>query len=173
MHLRGGESQPVQDAGTEVLDHDVGAFQQFAQHCPPVVALQVQGDGFLVAVAGQEVRGLRIVLGAHERRPPAAGVVPGAGVLDLDDPRAEVSQHHAGVRAGEGAAQVHHEVAGEGAFGVGHGFGAHGGVPSLVGRGGCAVGCAVADVSAHGYIQPGTTMTSQAMAGPAATTMPL
>ena len=107
--------EPVQDAGAEVFDDDVGAFQQFAQDCPAVVALQVQGDGFLVAVAGQEVRGLRVVLGTDERRTPAAGVVSGAGVFDLDDPGAEVGQHHAGVRAGQGAAQVHHEVARQGA----------------------------------------------------------
>ena len=107
VHVRGREPEPVQHAGAEVLDHDVGAFQQFAQNRPPVVALQVQGDGLLVAVAGQEVRGLGIVLGADERRTPAAGVVSGARVLDLDDPGAQVGQHHTGVRAGEGAAQVH------------------------------------------------------------------
>ena len=31
--------------GRKILDHDVGAFQQFTQYGLPVVALQVQGDG--------------------------------------------------------------------------------------------------------------------------------
>ena len=71
-----------------------------------VVGLEVEGDRLLVAVAGQEVGRDRVVLRADERRPPAAGVVAGAGRLDLDDAGAEVAQHHPGVRAGEGAGQV-------------------------------------------------------------------
>ena len=41
----------------------------------------------------------------------------------------------------------------------------------LVGRLPCGGFCG--DDAEGGYIQPGTTMTSQAMAGPPATTMPL
>ena len=114
VHLRGREAEPVQDSGPEVLDDHVRPFQQFTQHRPAVVALQVQCDGFLVAVARQEVGGLGIVLRPDERRPPAARVVPGARAFYLDDPCAEVCQHHPGVRSCQGAAQVHHEVAGEG-----------------------------------------------------------
>ena len=53
--------------------------------------LQVERDRLLVAVAGQEVRRLAVRrrgVGLDERRPPAAGVVAGAGGLDLDHPRA-------------------------------------------------------------------------------------
>ncbi|MCY1225154.1 hypothetical protein D9M72_373440 [compost metagenome] len=132
VHFRGGEAQPVQDAGAEVLDDDVGAFQQFAQDCPPVVVLQIQSDGFLVPVAGQKIGRLRIVLRADEGRAPAARVVPGAGVLHLDDAGAEVGKHHACVRACQGAAQVHHEVARQGTLCLGSGFSALHGVPSLL-----------------------------------------
>ncbi len=48
----------------------------------------------------------RCVLGADERRPPAAAVVAAVGVLDLDDPGAEVAEHHRRVRPGERAGEV-------------------------------------------------------------------
>jgi hypothetical protein len=51
MHIRDGEAQPVQDAGAEVLNDYIGPLQQLPQDSPPVVALEVQRDGFLVAVA--------------------------------------------------------------------------------------------------------------------------
>ena len=54
------------------------------------------------------------LLGLHERRAPAAGVVAAAGVLHLDHPGAEVAQHHRGVRAGEGPGQVDDEDAVQG-----------------------------------------------------------
>ena len=100
------EPEPVQHAGAEVLQQDVGVGDHAGQDAAAVVALEVQRDGLLVAVAGQEVRRDRVVLRADERRPPAAGVVAGAGGLDLDDAGAEVAQHHPGVRPGEGAGQV-------------------------------------------------------------------
>ena len=47
--------------------------------------------------------------------PQRPGVVAATGGLDLDDPGAEVAQHHRGVRAGQGAGEVDDEDAREGA----------------------------------------------------------
>ena len=82
---------------------DLGAFPR----------LQVQRDRLLVAVARQEVRGNSFrdarTAGAalrHERWTPPTGVVTASRRLDLDDAGTEVAQHHPGVRAGEGTAEV-------------------------------------------------------------------
>ena len=118
VHRCGGEAQTVEDTGPEVLEKDVRAFDETAQHLLAVVALEVEGDRFLVAIAGEEVGGLAVVLGTHEGRAPGSGVVTG-GLFDLDDSRAQVGQHHAGVGPGEGPAQIHDEVAVERASRVG------------------------------------------------------
>src|SRR3712207_9397660 len=75
----------------------------------------------IFAVGAEEVGGLPVALiGLDERRAPAAGVVPAAGVLHLDDAGAEVAEHHPGVRPGEGAGQGDDEDTVEGS---GHGPG--------------------------------------------------
>lgn len=109
LHGRGGEAQAVHNAGAEILNHDVGPGQQFLQHHPIALGFQVQRDGFLVPVAGQEVRCLRVIFGSYKRRTPATGVVPGSRCLHFDDTGAQVSEHHPGVRTGECPAQVHDE----------------------------------------------------------------
>ena len=110
LHRRRRKSQPVQHAGAEILDDDVGPFQQLPKHLLTVLALQVKSDGLLIAVTGKEVGGLRVILRPNKRRPPAACIVPRARVLHLNHTRTEIAQHHAGVRPGKGAAQVHHQV---------------------------------------------------------------
>jgi hypothetical protein len=47
----------------------------------------------------------------------ATGVISRSRVLYLDDAAAEMGQHHAGVRAGQGAAQVDDRVPGQGPLG--------------------------------------------------------
>jgi len=100
------EPEPVHDARPEVLDQHVTLGGQPSQGGHPVLALEVEGDRLLVAVAGQEVRRDRVFLGPDERGSPAAGVIATAGALDLDDARTHVAQHHGGVRAGQGSRQV-------------------------------------------------------------------
>ena len=144
VQLLDGEAEPVQDPGAEVLDEHVGALHQLPEDPLPVLGLQVQGDGLLVAVAGEEVGGLRVVGRAHEGRSPAAGVVARAGVLDLDHPGAEVGEHHPRVRSGEGAGEVDDDGAAQGPLGgvragAGGGLWVHGGSSLRGSRG--AVGC--------------------------------
>ena len=100
------EAEPLEHAGAEVLHEHVGPVDQPQQHVAvaAVGVLEVERDRLLVAVGRQEVR--RLARLAHERRPPAAGVVAVAGRLDLDHPGAEVAEHLGRVRSGQGAGQV-------------------------------------------------------------------
>ena len=67
------EAEPVQHAGAEVLQQDVGVAHQAGQDAAAVVALEVERDGLLVAVAGQEVRRDRVVAPARRRAVPNRG----------------------------------------------------------------------------------------------------
>src|SRR5262249_4438146 len=78
---------------------------------------QVEGDGPLVAVAGQEVGAERAEVG----RPPLARLVALAGPLHLDDVGAEVAEHLAAERAGQDARGVQDADVGQGRLAaVGH-----------------------------------------------------
>ena len=60
--------------------------------------------------------------GLDERRTPPSRVIAYARRLDLDDPRAEIAEHHRGVRTRECPGQIDHEGAGQRACsGGGHG----------------------------------------------------
>ena len=108
----GAEAEPVQGAGAEVLHEHVGPAQQLGEHRLVGVVLEVEGDRLLVPVGGEEVGRLPpAVGGVDERRAPAAAVVTAARRLHLHDPRAEVAEHHPGVRAGQGAGEVDDEDA--------------------------------------------------------------
>jgi len=50
------EPQPVQHSGAEVLDQHIRVLEETAQRRMTVLALQVERDRLLVAIAGQEVR---------------------------------------------------------------------------------------------------------------------
>ena len=114
-----GNPKPVKDAGAEVLHEHVGAPDEGFEGGLSVLRLEVEGDGLLVPIRGQEVG--RFTLGVdrlHEGRPPSAGVVAAVGVLHLDHVGAEVAQHHRGVGARECAGQIddHHALQGTGGF---------------------------------------------------------
>ena len=116
VQARDGEAEPVQHADTVVLHQHVGTFDQPRQHGPVVGLLEIEDDRLLVAVRRQEVRRLRAAVGPDERRSPAAGVVAG-GRLHLDHPSPQVTEHHRGLRSGQGPGQVEHQQVGEGAGG--------------------------------------------------------
>ena len=105
------EAEPLEDAGAEVLDEDVGPVDQAQQDVAVGLVLEVESDGLLVAVGGEEVRRLPVARLADEGWSPAAGVVAVSGGLDLDHPGAEVAEHHRGVRPGQGAGEVDDEHA--------------------------------------------------------------
>ncbi len=89
--------------GREVLDEDVGGRGQLQR--PGVVrrVAQVQPHRALVAVHRLEVGGGAV---GGDWRPPRPGVVAARWTLHLDDLRAEIAEHHRGVRPGQHAAEV-------------------------------------------------------------------
>ena len=88
------ESHRRHDAGTEVLQHDVGLAHQRGEDLLAAVAAQVEADALLAAVVDGEID----ALAAHHRR--VAARLLAARRLDLDDLGAEVGQDHAAARAG-------------------------------------------------------------------------
>ena len=77
-------------AGGEVLDQDVGCFDQAPERLLGGGVFQVERDRTLVAVYGEVVNRF----GLDEGRSPVAGIVASPGDLDLDDVGSQVAQHH-------------------------------------------------------------------------------
>src|SRR5690606_36162434 len=96
------EPRSIQRTRLEVLHEHVRARDETRQHLASLRVLEVHRHAFLVPVDAQKVRRLR----PDEGRAPLPGVVPVAGVFDLDDARAEIGEHHRAVRPGEHARQV-------------------------------------------------------------------
>src|SRR5262249_47708462 len=99
---------------TEVLQKHVAFRRQLVEEAEPFRLRQVEGDAPLVAVAGEVVRAER----AEERRPPGAGVVAGAGALDLDDVRPEVAEQLPAEGAGQRPRGVEDAHTSQGTVGV-------------------------------------------------------
>ena len=85
-------AEAIEHAGAEGLQHDVVLARQAQEDLAPAVGLQIDADGGLVAVQGQEQRARGRVLRALvlRRRPPH--VVAQVQVLDLQHLGAEVGQ---------------------------------------------------------------------------------
>ena len=94
-------AEALHGAGPEVLHQHVRAFQQALEMGTVVGLLQVQRDTFLAAVDRHEIGRL-----AADERAEGTGIVPRAGHLHLDDPGAEVRQHHGAVGPRQNAGEV-------------------------------------------------------------------
>ena len=88
--IRVGEALPLDHAGTEILDHDVGAFQKPLEHLPVIFVAQVGGNALLVAIDRVEQGIVAVDIGVGQIE--MAAEVALAGPLDLDHPRAEVGE---------------------------------------------------------------------------------
>ncbi len=108
------QAEAVQHPGAEVLHEHVGPVDELEERRLVGVGLEVERDRLLVAVRGQEVRGLARTLLPDERRAPATRVVAPLGHLHLDDARAQVAQHHGGVRPGQRPGEVDDDDVGKG-----------------------------------------------------------
>ena len=78
----------IQHSGTEIVDHNIGIFQQFGQLGLILRFFEVQGHGLFSPVDAHEIAALSVDEGAV-----SAGVVS-LGGLDLDDLRSEVGEDH-------------------------------------------------------------------------------
>ena len=105
-HALVADAEPVEDTGTEGLEHDVVLAHQAQQHLAPALALEIDADRALVAVQRQEQRRLRAVIGTLDIGRGPADVVAHAGVLDLQDLRAEVGEQQRAEAAGQQAREV-------------------------------------------------------------------
>ena len=88
-------------AGLEVLNNDVGVFQQAQQHLPPLLAPQIKRDALLVAVHPEVIARIAI----QEWRPPTAGFIA-LRRLDLDHFGAVIGQNHRAIRATQNTGEV-------------------------------------------------------------------
>src|SRR5204863_4939922 len=73
----------------EILDQHVRLLRELADQLAPVVRAQVDGDRFLGAIADEVVRAV-----LRELRLERPRLVARAGLLDLDDARAELGEDH-------------------------------------------------------------------------------
>src|SRR5262249_49399283 len=93
-------------SGAEILHHDVGGGHHLAGALLVGGIGEVQHHRSLVAVDRVEIRchALGIV-----GRTPFAGIVADLRAFNLYDVGTEVAEHHGGVRAGQDAAEIHHD----------------------------------------------------------------
>ena len=102
------EAETLRRAGGEVLDEDVGVFQEAVQDVAGGLLLQVQGDRLFGAVDPDEVAGEPLHDGIV-----GAGEVSDPWTLHLDDPRAQVGELARGERCGYRLLQRDHGYARE------------------------------------------------------------
>ncbi len=107
--LGGAEPEPVGGARREVLDEDVGAFQEPVQDLPAPRVLQIQGEGLLGPVQPHEVAGLPV-----HGPVVAAGEVAVARAFHLDDARPEVGELPGGVGRSHRLLETDHRDPGQG-----------------------------------------------------------
>ena len=109
----GPEAEPLGGAGAKALHGDVRPVGEPQQRLEPLRRLQVERERALARVRGEE----HDAAAFEEPRAPVARLVAAAGMLDLDDVRAQRAEDLGGGRPCERARQVEHADAGEGAEG--------------------------------------------------------
>ena len=113
LELLIAQAQLLGAAGLEVVQHHIALRQQVVDDLQAFGALQIHGDGPLVAVHRAVVGGL----GLADANAPVARVIAALGVLDLDHLGAEIGQHHAAHRARKHPRQIEHAHAFQGEVG--------------------------------------------------------
>ncbi len=108
------EPEPVEVAGAEVLDDDVGPRREAPHRLAAGLGLEIERDRALVAIRRRVVG--RGAVG-QERRAPSARVVARARTLDLDDIGAQIAEHLGAERTRENAREVQNPEVREGARG--------------------------------------------------------
>jgi len=109
------------DAGQEVLDHDVGGSRQVRDDLAGLRVREVERQARLARVDPDEVRAL-IGAAGFDLGVAAPGVVALARALDLDHARAEIREQARAVGAGQHAREIENGETGEKRFvRAGHG----------------------------------------------------
>jgi hypothetical protein len=104
------EPIPGERAGFKILHHDMGTPRQAFHQGSAFRLGEIDGDGLLVAVGGEEVGRVALspVRCRNEWRTEVAGLVALAGLFDLDDLRAEIAENLGRPGGRQHAAQVEH-----------------------------------------------------------------
>jgi hypothetical protein len=89
---------PGHDPWAEVFHHNIRSFDQPAEDLFALLGFQIQGQGFLVRILGQETGSEQflVVLGHIAK---LAGQISAVGILDLDHVCAQQSQVQRGERS--------------------------------------------------------------------------
>src|ERR1051325_6938838 len=95
------EAEALSRRGPEVLDQDIGGFEQREQNLPALRLAEIEGEALLVAIERAKARAIALVL-----RIAAAVGVAFARQLDFDDLAAEIAEQAAGVGSGDVAPHV-------------------------------------------------------------------
>ena len=96
-----------QAAQLEVLNQDIGIFDQVEDPRAPFFGAEVGCDGFLATIAAVEIGGRGVAVPLHKRRSPTARIVARRG-LHLDDLCTKICKCLAGPGAGQNACQFKH-----------------------------------------------------------------
>ena len=121
------DAQPLGDAGGEVVQHHVGMAHQFVEQRQSRFGLQVDGDGTLVAIQGEEVRAHAVQRMKRVVLQQSPGRFALAGRLHLHRIAAEVREDHGRIRPGQHVRQIDEPDAG-------HRLVGHGGLPCALVR---------------------------------------
>jgi hypothetical protein len=95
------ESEPLERARPEVLDHHVGGAEKLREERPSVGRLEIDRHALLVAIDAEEVRAP-----AADERAPGSRIVAVPRILDLDHLGTHVAQQHGAEGTGEHAGEV-------------------------------------------------------------------
>lgn len=109
------QSQPLDNAWPEILDHHVRLGEKPLQRRQVVFVLEIDRKAFLGTIDCVEDGGIAADLRVAQVKPP--GKIAAVRPLDFDDARAEIHQPKRTVRAGEKLAHVDDDQAGKRQFG--------------------------------------------------------
>ena len=108
--------KPLEDAGPEALDQDVGPHEELAKDLQPFGRLEVESEALFAAIDRGKEGAVASGVVVGPRRIPAC-VISAVGALNLDDPSAEVGEKHGAEGAWEQAREVDDSDAAEGVCG--------------------------------------------------------
>ena len=103
MQVFPAEPEPLDRAGSEVLDEYVGLLRHLLDEGKAALGFEVDGDRFLVGVVDHEVIGVCIGLGAGAEDPAGLAAL---GIFHLDNLGAEPGERFGAGRTGLELGQV-------------------------------------------------------------------
>src|SRR5262249_26107548 len=102
------KTQAIHHAGTIILDDDIGFRSELLRQRDALLALQIDDNALLAAIAADEIVTLAIAEWRKSTR-----IVTGAGRFDLQHFGAEIGQREGSRRPSEHAGEIEHAHIGE------------------------------------------------------------